>query len=58
MNSILAKIDAQASKKEQGVALALCFLDFFMTASSISYTFETIFGKTTSHNALKKYGFA
>ena len=49
---------APVGKKEQDVALALCFLDFFMTASSISYTFETIFGKTTSKNALKKYGFA
>ena len=55
MSSILAKIDAQASKKEQDVALALCFFDFFMTASSKTYTFETIFGKTTSQNALEKY---
>ena len=28
MSSILAEIDAQASKKEQDVALALCFFDF------------------------------
>ena len=26
-----------------------------MTASSKTYTFETIFGKTTSQNALEKY---
>ena len=46
---------APVGKNEQDVALALCFLDFFMTASSKTYTFETIFGKTTSQNALEKY---
>ena len=55
VNPFLAEIDAQASKNEQDVALALCFSDFFMTASSKTYTFETIFGKTTSKNALEKY---
>ena len=55
MNSIWLQSMRRRGKKEQDVALALCFLDFFMTASSISYTFETIFGKTTSHNALEKY---
>ena len=55
VNPFWAEIDAQASKNEQGVALALCFSDFFMTASSKTYTFETIFGKTTSQNALEKH---
>ena len=58
MNPFSCIFRAPVGKNDQDVALALCFLDFFMTASSISYTFETILGKTTSKNALKKYGFA
>ena len=41
--------------EDSGDALVRCFFDFFMTASSKKYTFETIFGKTTSKNALRKY---
>ena len=55
MSSILAEIDAQASKDEQDVALALCFFDFFRTASCETYTFSTIFRRVTSKNALETY---
>ena len=42
-------------KNEQDVALALCFFDFFRTASCETYTFSTIFSRVTSKNALETY---
>ena len=41
--------------EDSGDALVRCFFDFFMTAPSKTCAFDTIFGKTTSQNALEKY---
>ena len=55
MNSKSGIFHAPVGKNYQDVAPVRCFFDFFRTASCETYTVETIFGKTTSQNAFKKY---